>query len=150
MYDWLGRMALGYLDEETLDKVIGNYHALGVIAKELRTLNDSLHSRIYADQKREDVDALFVHIIKGNITEAKSSFPQLWPIFLKHDSLANKLANKEVEVELEMVDADAFIKGAIKGKKDAAIGEILDVLSPMFEKKNEQDVAQDELDELLK
>lgn len=132
MYDNLGSMALGYLNEDVLEVVINNYNALGKIASDLRTLNEELHKRMYSCINEEYVAGMFKCILSGRMAEAKANFSDLWPIFEKHNNLSKKISLKEVEVDIERVDADEFIKGILRGKKDAPIAEIKQVFAPMF------------------
>lgn len=149
MYDNLGSMALGYLNEDVLEVVINNYNALGKIASDLRTLNEELHKRMYAGVDEKDVNGMFRLIVSGRMAEAKVKYPELWPIFVKHNRLSEKLSTKEVEVEIEKVDADAFIKGILRGKKDAPIAEIKEVFAPMFEVRFDNECDLSELDNLI-
>lgn len=150
MYDNLGSMALGYLNEDVLEVVINNYNALGKVASDLRTLNEELHKRMYAGVDWKDVNCMFGLVVSGKMAEAKEKYPDLWPIFEKHNNLAKKISAKEVEVEIEKVDSDAFIKGILKGKKDAPIAEIKEVFAPMLEVRFDNECDLSELDEIMK
>lgn len=149
MYDNLGSMALGYLNEDVLEVVINNYNALGKVASDLKTLNEELHKRMYEGMDEADVNGMFRLIVSGRMAEAKAKYPELWPIFVKHNRLSEKLSTKEVEVEIEKVDADAFIKGVLRGKKDAPIAEIKEVFAPMFEVRFDNECDLSELDNLI-
>lgn len=149
MYDNLGSMALGYLNEDVLEVVINNYNALGKVASDLKTLNEELHKRMYEGMSEADVNGMFRLIVSGRMAEAKVKYPELWPIFVKHNRLSEKLSTKEVEVEIEKVDADAFIKGILRGKKDAPIAEIKEVFAPMFEVRFDNECDLSELDNLI-
>jgi hypothetical protein len=150
MFDKLGIMALGHLPEEMIEVVINNYNALGKVASDLRTLNEELHKRMYEGMSEADVNGMFRLIVSGRMAEAKVKYPELWPIFVKHNRLSEKLSTKEVEVEIEKVDADAFIKGILRGKKDAPIIEIKEVFAPMFEVRFDNECDMSELEEIMK
>lgn len=149
MYDNLGSMALGYLNEDVLEVVINNYNALGKIASDLRTLNEELHKRMYAGVDEKDVNGMFRLVVSGKMAEAKVKYPELWTIFEKHNNLAKKISAKEVEVEIEKIDADAFVKGILAGKKDAPIAEIKEVFAPMLEVRFDNECDLSELDNLI-
>ena len=149
MHKALENLSLGYLSEEMIEVVIGNCNALGEVASELKTLNRELHDRMYAGHSDADVNGMFALIMSGKMAEAKEKYPELWPLFEKHNRLSKKLSAKEVEIEIERVDADAFIKGILKGRKDITIAEIKEVLHPMFNEK-EQVCSLSELDNLMK
>lgn len=150
MYDNLGSMALGYLNEDVLEVVINNYNALGKVASDLKTLNEELHKRMYAGVDEKDVNGMFRLVVSGKMAEAKEKYPELWPVFEKHNHLSKKLSVKEVEVEIEKVDVDAFIKGVLKGKKDAPIAEIKEVFAPMLEVRFDNECDFSEIDEIMK
>lgn len=132
MHDALSRMALGHLSENMLEVAISNCLALRPVAAELRMLNEELRRRLYEGKSEEDVRAMFRLAIEGKAEEAERTYPALWPIFLLHNSLADKLSNKEVDVEIEKVDADTFIKAVFLGNKGMSIAEVERALEPMF------------------
>jgi hypothetical protein len=60
-----------------------------------------------------------------------------------------KLRNKEVDVDIAEVDANDFIKGVIRGKKDAPVHEIRAIFAPMFKEEEVKENDFSELDEVL-
>ena len=132
MHDALSRMALGHLSEDMLEVAISNCLALRPVAAELRMLNEELRRRLYEGKSEEDAKAMIELVIEGKAAEAESAFPALWPIFLLHNRLADKLSKKEVDIEIEKVDADNFIKAILRGNKGISIADVELALEPMF------------------
>lgn len=147
MHDALSRMALGHLSEEMLEVVINNCLALRPVAAELRMLNEELRRRLYEGKSEEDARAMIELVIEGKAEEAERTYPALWPTFLLHNRLADKLSAKEVDVEIEQIDADTFIKAVLRDNKGISIAEVENVLKPMFKA---AEPTLDEIDELLK
>lgn len=161
MYQQLGTMALGHLDNETLEAVIDNFNAFRKVAEDFDTLKEELHKRLYvnvADEKK----ATFFNLVAKYEAERdmekreaqwemmQRNFADLLPIYEKHLSVIVSLANKEVDIELTEVDEDEFIKGVVKGAKDAPVLEIRAAFAPMFKKAEKKNDDFSELDELLK
>lgn len=149
MHDALSRMALGHLGENMLEVAINNFLALRPVAAELRMLNDELRRRLYEGKNEEDVRAMIELVIEGKAEEAERTYPTLWPTFLLHNRLADKLSAKEVDVEIEAVDADSFIKAVLRGNKGISIAEVRKVFEPMFTNINLCALDYSELDELI-
>ena len=149
MHDALSRMALGHLSEDMLEVAINNCLALRPIAAELRMLNDELRRRLYEGKSEEDARAMIELVIEGKAKEAESVFPALWPTFLLHNRLADKLSAKEVDVEIEKVDADNFIKAILRDNKGISIAEVRKVFGPMLTNINLCALDYSELDELI-
>ena len=161
----IGTMALGHLDEKTLEAVIENFNVFRKVVDDLETLKRELFKRIYGDlDKMDEVDRekiiSFFELIEKieNAdkderikldTAAKETHPELYELRKKELATIIFLLNKEVEVEVSMVDADEFIKGIIKGKKDVSVNEIRSIFGFMLEEKEEGDVDLSELDGLV-
>lgn len=148
MHDALSRMALGHLSEDMLEVAISNCLALRPVAAELRMLNEELRRRLYEGKSEEDARAMIELVIEGKAAEAESAFPALWPTFLLHNRLADKLSAKEVDVEIEQVDADTFIKAVLRSNKGISIAEVREVLRPMLKAEETADMT--EIDDILK
>lgn len=149
MHDALSRMALGHLSEDMLEVAISNCLALRPVAAELRMLNDELRRRLYEGKSEEDARAMIELVIEGKAEEAERTYPTLWPTFLLHNRLADKLSAKEVDVEIEAVDADSFIKAILRGNKDMSIAEVRKVFGPMLTNTKLCALDYSELDELI-
>lgn len=149
MHDALSRMALGHLSEDMLEVAISNCLALRPIATEFRMLNEELRRRLYEGKSEEDARAMIELVIEGKAAEAESAFPALWPTFLLHNRLADKLSAKEVDVEIEQIDADTFIKAVLRDNKDISIAEVRKVFGPMLTNTKLCALDYSELDELI-
>lgn len=151
MAESLGNAALGHMSEDMLAKVIGNYNALSTVARQVMNLNSELHRRIYADMEEAKMRAFFALVSKGRFKAAKEEHPDIWPLFEKHNAVLAQLVSKEVEVDIEEIDEDEFIKAIIMGRKDVPVAEIKATFSPMFPMQDSNKEQQDysELEDLL-
>lgn len=161
MFRTLGTMALGHLDTATLDAVMNNINALRKVAEDYENIRQELTKRLYADVEETRRKKFFDLVTKMEvekdmnkraeyISTAEASYPDIWTIYLKHIEVINSLLDKEVEVELTEVNLDLFVKGIVKGKKDAPVLEIMSVFAPMLKKEDKADTDFSELEELLK
>lgn len=172
MYESLGAMALGHMNEDTLDVVMDNFNAFRKVDEDMKKLNEELHNRLYADVDREKKEDFFNLIseaeelrrkpITSNEDEQKvidafkekkvkidAEYADLYKIYKKHNAVYAKLRNKEVEVDIIEVDGNDFIKGVIRGNKDAPVHEIRAIFEPMFKTEDIKEDDFSELDELL-
>ena len=163
----LGQSALGHLDDATLTTVMSNFNALQKVADDFESLKKELFKRIYGDAEKmaEDekkrLNDFFKAIAKmekadrESIKELdaalKATYPDLYEMRQKEVKVLLTLLDKEIEVDIELVDADAFIAGIAKGAKDAKLAEIRLAFAPMFRKAKEEEAKEDfsELDSLL-
>lgn len=164
MFHSLGAMALGHLDDETLSATLDNFDKFRKVQEDYQKLAEELAKRLYEGVDEEKKKAFYEVICnfereqgldKKREIEAlmKGSYPDLYPIYRKQISVLTTLVNKEVEVEITEVDKDAFIKGIVKGKKDALVHEIMSMFAPIFKKEEKKEDGKpdfSELDELLK
>lgn len=172
MYETLGAMALGYLDEDTLDVVMNNFNAFRKVDEDMKNLNEELHNRLYTDVAKEKKEEFFnlinkveelrrmpitsnedeqntIDAIKEKMIKIEAEYADVDKIYKKHNAVYMKLRNKEVEVDITELDANDFIKGVIRGKKDAPIHEIRAIFAPMFKAEEVKKSDFSELDELL-
>ena len=170
MFQTLGAMALGNLNDEVLTATMDNFNAFRKVADDFEALKKELHKRIYGDVEKMDEDERkrytdFMSLLEktGRTKEAekvdelaklaKDTYADLYAMREKEVKVLVSLLNKEVDVEVTPVDADEFCKGVIRGKKDTPIHEIRAVFSFMFKKEEKnEDEKEDfsELDDLLK
>ena len=162
MFRTLGTMALGHLDTATLDAVMDNFNALRKVAEDYENMRQELTKRLYADVEETRRKEFFELVTKMEVekdvnkrteysTIAEASYPDIWTIYyIKHTEVINRLLDKEVDVELTEVDSDLFVKGIVKGKKDAPVLEITSIFAPMLKKEDKADTDFSELEELLK
>lgn len=169
LFAQLGAMALGHLDDETLTATMDNFNTFRKVQEDFEALKKELFKRIYGDVEKMDEDEKkrlqdFFDILNKmqnntsveKLTEldtlAKETYPELYEMRKKEINVILSLLAKEIEVEIVEVDADDFIKGIVKGKKDAPVHKIRAVFAPMFKEEKTDDKKADfsELDELLK
>lgn len=175
MFGMLGSMALGYLSEDTLGLVMDNFNECRKVQEEIVKLNEELTKRLYADVDEKRKDEFFKELsrmedLRNSLNASRSkeeaekilkdmkditkllndSYPDEKALNEKHSRVLNQLLAKEIEIELHEVDADEFIKGVVKGKKDAPIHEIRAAFAPMFKAEEKQETDFSELDEFLK
>ena len=168
LFAQLGAMALGHLDDETLTTTMLNFNTFRKVYEDFEALKKELFKRIYGDLEKMDEDekkkiqdffGILDKIQKNTSAEkiaeldtlAKETYPELYEMRVRELKVIFSLLAKEIEVEIAEVDADDFIKGIVKGKKDAPVHEIRAVFAPMFkeEKKDDKKADFSELDELL-
>lgn len=172
MYESLGAMALGHMNEDTLDVVMDNFNALRKVDEDMRKLNEELSNRLYAEVDNEKKEKFFnliaeieeirktyisskedaqkvVDAIKENTIKIETEYADIYDIYKKHNSVYVNLRNREIEVDINEVDSNDFIKGVIRGKKDAPIREIRAIFSPMLTKEESKESDFSELDEML-
>ena len=165
LFQTIDNMSPGSLDEATLESVMANFNAFRKVTEDFDNLKKELSERLYKDVDK-DVHKSFFEIVgkfemernlekKAELLETMKTYTDIMPIYEKHISVILSLLNKEIEIEVEEVDADAFIIGMAKCHKDATIRDIRTAFAPLFkaEKVQEQnDDAPDmsELDDLLK
>ena len=173
IYSALGAISLGHFAEETLDSVINNLNACRKVNDEMQKLNEELIKRLYADvdeQKKNEcfellgkLDAIRAKAykttdeakaalaeVKDITSKLEGEYADIMEIYAKHNKVYANLLAKEVEVEIEELDADVFTKGVLKGSKDVAVHEIRATFSAMLKAEEQKDADFSELDELLK
>ena len=173
MFNVLGQIALGQLNEEALDAALANLTACGKVQEDMNKLFEELNKRMYAGVAEERKEAFFELVKKQEQTRAsinglmkveeakkaiaeikeleeimKNTYSDVYALYEKHSKAANKVATKEVEIDLVEVDANEFIKAAILGNKEIPVAELRMFLAPMF-KEEKQETDMSELDELL-
>lgn len=155
----LGQMALGHLDENTLEVVMTNFEALRKVADDFESLKKELFKRIYGDsekmteEEKKRINDFFSMLgkIKGeNVETVKVAYPDLYAMREKEVKVIVSLLNKEIEVDITPMNENAFVKGVLKGNKTMNTREVSATFAPMFEVAESEDEADySELDELL-
>lgn len=173
MFAMLGSMALGHLSEETLEAVMNNFNECRKVEDEMKKLNEELGNRLYAEVDSERKENCFKEL--GKIENLRNkplaskeevqkvikdmedimkivadNYADVYELYKKHNAVYHKLLSKEIEVDFHEIDSDEFIKGIVKGKKDAPIHEIRAAFAPMFKEEEKKDADFSELDDLLK
>ena len=172
MYESLGAMALGHMNEDTLDVVMDNFNAFRKVDEDMKKLNEELQNRLYAEVEKEKKEEFFklisemeelrrkpitskedaqktIDALKENMVKIEAEYADVNEIYKKHNAVYVKLRNKEVEVDITEVDGNDFIKGVIRGKKDAPVHEIRAIFEPMFKAEEVKEEDFSELDEVL-
>lgn len=160
MFQALGTMALGYLDDATLEATMDNFNAFRKVAEDFDKLKEELANRLYSDADKKK-DAFFE--IVGKYEQEKDadkkaeymklmqdSYSDLLPFYEKHLAVLASLANKEVGVEIIKVDKDAFVRGVLKGNKGNSAFLIEHIFGFLFKDPEKAEDNFSELDELLK
>ena len=156
MYQNLGAMALGHMDETTLSAVLDNLDRFGKVQEDFQKLSQELAKRLYEGKDEEQKNAFFALVGKMEsekdiekrmeIEKELKECPEFYELYIKHLNVLSKLLCKEIEMDITEVDKDAFIAGVVKGKKDAPVHEIVAFFAPMF-KEEERQTDLSELDE---
>lgn len=159
LFNRLGQMALGNLDENTLEVALTNIEALRKVTDDFEALKKELFKRIYGDvekmseEDKTNINNFFAMLgkVKDEDAEAvKAAYPKLYAMREKEVMIIVSLLNKEIEIDLTPMDEKAFVKGIILGNKDAKAHEVSMIFAPMFktiERDGKADFA--ELDELM-
>lgn len=154
----LGTLALGHLDEKTLESAMTNFEALRKVADDFEALKKELFKRIYgdieqmADDDKQRINDFFSMLEKAkNDTEAvKAAYSDLYALREKEVKVIISLLNKEIEIDIDPMDEKAFTKGVLLGNKNAKANDIAMVFRPMFKAENEETNTDfSELDELV-
>lgn len=161
MFRILGTMALGHMDEETLTATLDNFGKFRKVQEDYQKLAEELSKRLYEGTDEEGRKQFFEVVghyetaktreqKEQHLAVMKNAYPDFHALYVKQIAVLTKMLVKEVEVDITEVDKDAFVKGIVKGKKDAPVSEIVAVFAPLFkedEKQEKDDFS--ELDELL-
>lgn len=164
MFGTLGQIALGKLNEDTLERTMHNFCELRKVADDFEALEKELFKRLYGDMEtmeeteRKDIQDFFGMLSKLDHAEdkvemeqtIKAAYPKLYDLRRKEVGVIISLLNKEVEVEIQTVDEQAFTKGVIAGNKDFKTFEVKQAFAPLFEVAEAKETDLSELDELLK
>ena len=155
----LGTIALGNLDQNTLDAVMANFNAFRKVVEDFDALKKELNERLYKDVDKKVHDEYFEIVgkyereenvlKKEELRKVMETYTELYPLYEKHRNAIKSILLREVEINIEEVDADDFIKGIIKGKKDAPIDEIRFIFAPLFKEEKKEATELSELDEIL-
>lgn len=157
----LGSMALGYLEDATLEATMDNFNAFRKVVDDFDRLKEELSKRIYANIDEKKVEDFFKVVGKYEDEKdekkkaeykklMKDSYAEIYLLYEKHITVLTSLANKEVEVEIVKVDKDTFILGIMKGNKNNSSFFIEHVFGFMLKDAEVLENNFTELDELLR
>lgn len=156
----LGNMALGRLEDKTLEKAMTNLESLRKVSAGFEELKKELFNRLYGDvdkmteERKQEISAFFEAI--NNVKDAegekacRTAFPALSELREKEVSIIVSLLNREVDVDIEPMEEKTFVKGILSGNPDAKANEVSAVFAPIFKEKEMCDTDFSELDELMK
>ena len=160
MFEVLSQVALGKLDEVTLEKTMTNFEALRKVVDDYHALTKELFKRLYGDvekmseEERKNLQVFFDMLAKVKDEEGekavKAAYPELAETREKEVKILASLGNKEIEVEIEKVNDVLFTSGLIKGNKGLTVAEVALIFHPLFEDKAKKENDFSELDELMK
>lgn len=162
MYESLNRLAIGGLEEKMLEAVMDNLINLEKHATHFEKMMKELGKRLYEGVEQERIEEFnakiqtaqkFVDIEKkvAAIEVVKDKYPDLFDLLAKQMKVEASLKDKDVEVELEIVDKREFSKAVVKANQDLSLA-TMELFEPMYEKEEVEEKEEDfsELDELLK
>lgn len=167
MFVRLNTMALGRLDEATLEAAMTNLNALRKVHEDFEALKKELFKRIYGDvdkmeeKEKTELQAFFDMLGSAEragsaekaeeiIKACKATYPSYFEMREKEVKVTVSLLNKMIDVELTEVDETAFTKGVVLGNRKATAGDIAILFAPFFAEKKAEAADLSELDELLK
>ena len=150
---------LGNLEGNTLASVVANLEEFRRVYESFNKMIKSLSDRLYKDID-SNTRMSFVEVVakqerednpekKKELYESLANYKDIMPLYEKHIDVALSLLNKEVEIDIEEVDANALIVGVSMANKDMTIREIRELFSIMIVELDTEDV-ESELEELLK
>ena len=166
MFQILGTLPLGNLDDITLEAMLENFDTFRKASESFDAMRNELFKRIYGDVENMSEDdksrltdffELVERIAKASKEDAaelenvaKTTYAELYEKRVKEVKILESLLTKPIELDIIDVDGNAFCKGILRGKKDAAAIELHSLFSFMFKKAEKAEAEYSELDELLK
>jgi hypothetical protein len=156
----LSAIAIGSLDQNTLDVVVDNSNIFRKVAEDFEALKKELSERLYKDVDK-DLHKNFSEVAKkyetareiekrDELYKVMETYTEIYPLYEKHIKALASLLGREIEIEIKEENADYFIKGVCKGLKDASLHEIRAVFEPLFKEEKKEATDLSELDEILK
>lgn len=125
-----------------------NFMALGKVAENYQKMLEEMNKRLLEGISKDLLNEYNEKIQTMTEEELQKAYPTVYPIAKKQKKVTDAIFNKEVEIELNEVEKEAFVKAVMKGTPNLAAG-ILENFGIMFkEEKKEDDFS--ELDELMK
>lgn len=148
LYNMMAKMSFSHLSEETIEAVMDNFMALGKVAENYQKMLEEMNKRLLEGISKDLLNEYNEKIQTMTEEELQKAYPTVYPIAKKQKKVTDAIFNKEVEIELNEVEKEAFVKAVMKGTPNLAAG-ILENFGIMFkEEKKEDDFS--ELDELMK
>ena len=148
MYQQLGRMAIGHLNDADLGIVIDNMDEMKKVAEQYSQLASELHRRLFEDVDEQRCRAFDGIVREHGIEAVGEEYADIKALVERKVTVMLGLESREVAVELRKVERKAFMMAVLKAQPDTP-QTAFNVLAPMFED-NEAETDMTELDELLK
>lgn len=152
MFQQLGQMALGHLNDSDIEKAMDNMAGLQNVAEQYSKLSEELHRRLFEGveaSRCEEYDRLIKEGDRDAMAIVDSTYADIKALVIKKMNVMNNLEEKEISVELKILDRKAFTKAVLKAQpKTPQVA--FNVLAPMFDGDAKPDADLSELDELLK
>lgn len=148
MFQQLGQMAIGHLNDADMEAVMDNIAALRTVAEQYTKLAEELHRRLFGGVDEERCRAYDSIVREHGMDAVGEEYADIKTLVEKKVSVMYGLESREVAVELRKVERKAFMMAVLKAQP-ATPQTAFNVLAPMFED-NEAETDMAELDELLK
>ena len=152
MFQQLGQMALGHLNDADIEKAMDNIAELQKVAEQYSKLSEELHKRLFegVDTARcEEYDRLIKEGGKDAMEIVDANYADIKALVIKKMNVMHSLEEKEVAVDLKQLDKKTFSKAILKAQPKT-LQVAFNVLAPMFEEDIKAEADLSELDELLK
>lgn len=152
MFQQLGQMALGHLNDADIEKAMDNIAELQKVAEQYSKLSEELHKRLFEgiDEARcEEYDRLIKEGGKDAMAIIDTNYADIKALVIKKVNVLANLEAKEVSLEISPVERKAFVKAILKAQpKTPQVA--FNILETIFKEEPKEDVNLTELDELLK
>ncbi len=111
LHSVIGTIALGNLDQNTLDAVMANFNAFRKVVEDFDELKKELSERLYKDVDK-DLHKEFFEIVakyetareiekKDELYKVMETYTDIYPLYEKHIKALASLLGREIEIELE-------------------------------------------------
>lgn len=152
MFQQLGQMALGHLNDTDIEKTMDNIAELQKVAEQYSKLSEELRKRLFEGvntARCEEYDKLIKEGGKDAMEIVDANYADIKALVIKKMNVMHNLEEKEVAVDLKQLDKKIFSKAVLKAQPKT-LQVAFNVLAPMFEEDVKAEVDLSELDELLK
>ena len=148
MFQQLGQVAIGHLNDADMEAVLDNIASLRTVADQYTKLAEELHRRLFEDVDEQRCRAFDSIVREHGIEAVGEEYADIKALVERKVSVMLGLESREVAIELRKVERKAFMMAILKAQPDTPQN-AFNVLAPMFED-NEAETDMAELDELLK
>ena len=152
MFQQLGQMAIGHLNDTDIEAVMDNIAALQTVAGQYNKLAEELHKRLFEgvnEARCEEYDRLIKKGGKDAMAIIDTNYADIKALVIKKVNVLANLEAKEISLEIAPVERKAFVKAILKAQpKTPQVA--FNILDPIFKEEPKEEVDLTELDELLK